>query len=131
MKRGLFRLIHVREQASDEVHQKVRDAAVARVLDLRDVLELVDNGFDVTVANSKIDPLPPQAGVEHPAILEGAMQKGRRSGGPSAHRSPPLSESNTSCPLGDLQTAGGRDFPLISDRRSLRSCLGLRYKSAF
>jgi hypothetical protein len=46
---------------------------MARVLNLADVLELVVDGFDVTVANCKIDLLPLQAGAVYPARPEGEM----------------------------------------------------------
>ncbi len=36
----------ISDQAADEIDQKVDRAAVTRVLDLRDILELVDDRFD-------------------------------------------------------------------------------------
>ena len=36
---------------------------------MRDVLELIVDRFDVTVANSKIDPLPPQADTEERIVV--------------------------------------------------------------
>ena len=116
MEGGFLRLVSISNQTCDEIDQEVGDTAVARVFDLGDIFELVIHSFDVTVANSKIDPLPPQVGVKYPAILEGEIQKGRRSGCRPAPQSPPLSESNTARPLGDLRTASGRDSLLTGDR---------------
>ena len=58
MEGRFFLLIGVGDQASHEIDEEVGDTPVAGVLDLGDVLELVVDRFDVTVANSKIDPAP-------------------------------------------------------------------------
>ena len=84
----------VGNEPAEEINGEVGDTAVTGVLNLRDVLELIIDGLDVTVANSKIDPLPPQAGVEHLAIPEGGIQKGRRSRYRPARPAPRLSESD-------------------------------------
>ena len=95
MQRRFLLLIRIGNESGDQIDQEIGDTAMAGVFDLRDIFELVVDGFDVTVANSKIDPLPPQVGVKYPAILEGGIQKGRRSGCRPAPQSPPLSESST------------------------------------
>ena len=92
MERGFLRLIGIRNQTRNKIDQEVGDTAVARMLNLRDVLELVVDGFDVTVVNSKIDLLPPQAGMEHPGIPEGEIQKGRCSRYQLVRQSPRLFE---------------------------------------
>jgi hypothetical protein len=89
---GFLGLVAVGNETAEEINEEVGDTAMAGVFDLRNVLELVDDGFDVTVANSKIDLLPPQAAVQYPAIPEGEMQKGRRSRCRPARPSPPLFE---------------------------------------
>jgi hypothetical protein len=43
---GFLGLMAVGNEATEEIDEEVRDAAMARVLDLRDVLQLIDNGFD-------------------------------------------------------------------------------------
>jgi hypothetical protein len=84
--------VGIGDEARDKIHQEVGDTSMPRVLDLTDILELGVDGFDVTVANSKIAPLPPQAGVDYPASPEGEMQKGKRSRCRPAHPLPPLCE---------------------------------------
>jgi hypothetical protein len=43
---GFLGLMAVSNKAAEEIDEEVGDAAVAGVLDLGDVLELVDNRFD-------------------------------------------------------------------------------------
>lgn len=67
-------MTRVAKQIDEEVH----DTAVGRMFHLRNIFQLINGCFDVTVANSKTDLMPPQAGAEYPAIPEGEIQKGRR-----------------------------------------------------
>ena len=80
MKRRFLRLIRIGDEACGQIDEEVRDTAMARVVNLGDVFQLIIHGFDVTVANSKIAPMPLQAGAEYPAIPEGKIQKGRSRG---------------------------------------------------
>jgi hypothetical protein len=85
-------LMRVGNEPCDEIDQEIGDTTVTRMLDLRDILELIVDGLDVTVANSKTDLIPPQAAEHYPAIPEGEIQKGRRSRCRPVRRSPPLFE---------------------------------------
>ena len=46
MQRGLLGLVGLGDQSGQDVDEVVRRSAVAGVLDLGDILELVDHGFD-------------------------------------------------------------------------------------
>lgn len=46
MQAGLFLLMAVSKESSNQMDNKIRRATMTRMLNLRDVLELVNDGFD-------------------------------------------------------------------------------------